>query len=263
MIIEFFKHVLSPTPKWIKKLGFLAEAIAIDERYKRCKSNWQPHITDTKNVIFSEAKKLPQGARIMVIGAGGLHDLPYKRLSQHNYRLELVDIVFLVPAREKIKGFSNITLIEKDITNYAKTFAHWLKSRSGDCPSPSKPPQIDEISSQKPDLIISLNILSQLAIQFEELAYKKSPELDFSHHELALMEQHINWLKNQACPVLLVADIERQTFDGEQIKNIEHIAIIGQLGEPMKTWNWDISPKGEAHKTLSWRHKVGVWLFNS
>ncbi len=263
MIVEFFTHLLTPAPKWVKKLGFVAEAIAIDARYKRCQKNWQPHLIASKKAILAEVKKLPKGANILVLGAGGLHDVPYRCLAVDGYKLSLVDIIFLNAARKKLRGLSGISLIERDITNYGEEFAHWLENTNETCPKPISPPQINELISEKPDLIISLNILSQLPIQFEEKANKIQPELDFTERELALMEQHINWLKKQPCPVLLIGDMERQTIEDGKVKEIELIPLIEGLGKPINTWQWDIAPQGEAHRTRSLRHKVGAWLFNS
>lgn len=263
MIVESLTHLFTPAPKWVKKLGFVAEAIAIEERLKRCQQNWLPHLNRSKKIILAEAAKLPSGSHILVIGAGGLHDVPYRCLAVSGYKMSLLDIVFLKAARAKVKRLSGIALIEHDITNYAKPFFNWLDNPNTALPEPTAPPHINELVQSKPDLIISLNILSQLPIQFEEKVRAVAHGQSFAKQEQALIEQHIYWLKSQNCPVLIITDIEWQTLLNEKTESIEPLPHLKALGEPVDTWHWDIAPKGEAHKSKALRHKVGAWLLNN
>ena len=93
MIIEFLKYLTTPAPRAVKKLGFVAGAIAIEARYKRQKNHWQLHLDKTKQTIMTEVAKLPPQSNILVLGAGGLFDLPYEAISDDDKNLILMDII--------------------------------------------------------------------------------------------------------------------------------------------------------------------------
>ena len=38
MILEALTHLMTPAPRYVKKMGYLKEAIAIEARVKRCQS---------------------------------------------------------------------------------------------------------------------------------------------------------------------------------------------------------------------------------
>ena len=262
MIVEFFKHLTTPAPPAVKKLGFVAGAIAIEARFNRQYSHWQHHLEKTKQIIIDEVSKLPEGAHILVLGAGGLFDLPFENIINGGKNLSLLDIVYLRSTRKKVRSHANIKLIEGDITNYVADFYAWMLEPTKPMPTPVSPMAIEKLITSKPDLVISLNILSQLPLQFEQKVAKLKPNFNFDEIANMLMEQHIRWLKALNCPVLVVGDIERNLISDYTIADTEVIIATNSLDQPFDTWVWDIAPKGEIHKDMSFSHKVGAWRLN-
>jgi len=113
MIVEALQHFFFKAPRHIKELGYVREAIAIEARFKRCESFWRAHLQRCKELILSSAEKLPQGSNIMILGSGGLHDVPLEELLEQGHHLTCVDIVHL-PRVEK--AHKDVSFVEKDIT---------------------------------------------------------------------------------------------------------------------------------------------------
>jgi len=257
MIQEFLRHLLTAAPEHIKKMGYLAESIAIDARQARCKAAWTPHLETTKDTIADECARLGSLDTINVYGAGGLYDVPLERLNLHAATVNLTDIVVLKRARKLTQGLDHLRLVEHDITEYAKPFYEFLTSSNSRLPDVPMHPDLS--LGYKPDLAISLNLISQLAIPFYGSCekYGKTCKPEKLHRLLATA--HLNGLKALGCPVLIIADIERVYEENGQEIDREPALPPDLLDMPYKSWWWDIAPKGEANRTINIRHHVGAW----
>jgi hypothetical protein len=102
MILEALTHLMTPAPRYVKKMGYLKEAVAIEARVKRCQSAWQPHLDQCKSLIINEAKKLPAGSQIMILGSGGFHDVPIRRLLDLKHQITCIDIILFTKDKKTI-----------------------------------------------------------------------------------------------------------------------------------------------------------------
>lgn len=249
MILEALTHLMTPAPRYVKKMGYLKEAIAIEARVKRCQSAWQPHLDQCKSLIINEAKKLPVGSQVMILGSGGFHDVPIRRLLALKHQITCIDIIHLPKTK---KRFPEVTFKERDITGLNENIFDAI--RNGTAFKPAGQWYL----SQKPDLIISLNLLSQLPIKMNEYAETHNYKLEDAFKE-KVIKDHITWLKKQDTAVLMISDISRNYLENEIL--LETVASLSDLGlpDPFETWVWDIAPKGEADRDINITHNVGSW----
>ncbi len=272
-LIYFFNSFRSP--QHVKKFGLLEELIAIDARYKRNKSAWQEHLVKTKFSILSEAAKLKQREKILILGAGSLNDLPLAELSAMFQEVHLVDIFFLNSTLKKIKVYSNVKTYEVDITNTLKglysSYDECLRAANHKlliaCLTENIVP--DFLQNEKFDMVVSLNLLSQLPLAVKSFFEKRKltfPEL-YTFYK-SLITDHLNYLQkfsDNAAKVILITDVEKQIHQGERENDVENslqgINLSKILGKPMDTWIWYIAPHGELGQGLEMRLKVGVWEF--
>ncbi len=257
MIFEALHHLTHPAPRYVKKLGYLREAIAIEARYKRCAHHWLAHLNKCKQLIIDAAATLEENARILIVGSGGLHDVPVEILSLRGFEIECVDIVHLSKVQKK---YPYIQFTELDVTGISEAL---YQQRSK---SQFKPHSFESNwkPAKTPDLIISLNLLSQLPIM--PMAFAK-------HHQIALPKEfefhihkaHVEWLK-EICPnIVIITDIERRYFyKGDHIKSTRTFneGKTNLIGPPQEQWIWNIAPVGEADKEIGIEHVVGAWFMN-
>ncbi|PCJ44359.1 MAG: hypothetical protein COA81_01790 [Alphaproteobacteria bacterium] len=244
MIFEAIQHILTPARKEVKALGYVREAIAIEARYKRCHAAWATHLKKCHHHIMTAAEGLAPNATIMIVGSGALHDVPMADLSAYN--LILVDIIHLPKVRRRYRNDPKVQFMEQDVTRLVQPM-HQSGASSG------MPPPLP-----RADLVISLNILSQLPLNLTKYAQKRSIPLpdDFAR---SVMVDHLILLKTIAPHVLIIGDMERHYKKDTLLVETEFALPDIGLPAPNETWPWHIAPKGELDKDISLTHQVGCW----
>ncbi len=242
MIFEAIQHFLTPASPEVKALGYVREAIAIEARYKRCRTAWADHLEKCQQKILAVANTLDSGATIMVIGSGALHDVPLTALLGLGHRPILVDIIHL----PKIRKLPNIQLIEQDVTGWVGPLFH-KKS------TPESPAVLP-----RADLVISLNILSQLPLNLIAYAGKYDIPLPDNFAQ-TIMAAHLKLLASVAPQKLIISDLERLYYKGDELVEKESALPDGLMTSPSDTWDWHIAPKGELDRDISLIHHVGCW----
>lgn len=259
MILEWLQSLTTPAPRHIRSLGFVHEAIAIEARYKRCHEAWASHLLNSKSRIQAAVDELETRDRVLVIGSGGLHDLPLNALSQCFTSVTLWDVIHLAKARRTAAAVPNITCETVDVTGLCKDFNDWLWRRRKTPPAPRLP---TDLPTGAPNLVISLNLLSQLPLQMVARAKAKGrTDLpgDFAD---GIIQTHVDWLRTLPCPVLLLTDLERH-YKKDGVLEIEDAIPEMDLGTPPTAWMWEIAPSGETTRFDTIHHKVGAFTFNA
>lgn len=280
MLIEWLKYLSEPCPKYLRDMGLLHELIAIESRYNRCQKNWASHLDASRNFIcknISAAK-----GKVLVLGSGYLLDCPINQLTHDFAEVILVDLVHMKSVRKHYKDRANIRFIELDLTGSLKhiydSFEHNRANMHGSkelieqflLDMPSILP--DAFLDDGIDLVISLNLTSQLPIMVLEYIEKECRKLIKDDYELDtffseristfaqnLIKNHILYLVNFAqagADVLLLTDFERKVLSEEgqileRLNSLEGLDLIALLKSKnmsfanKENWTWDLAPYGE------------------
>jgi hypothetical protein len=261
MILEWLETTLTPAPPFVRKLRLVHEAVAIEARYKRRSKSWSPHLEKTKQIIAEICSGIAAPkAHVSILGSGGLHDVDIEDLSRTFARIDLIDIVHLRRTNARVAAFDNVARITRDVTGLGQSFVDTLQDRTkAPFPLKSNPQLVDGT----PDLVISLNLLSQLALPMTQLAV--SAQMGCNEDRLAAFEEevmraHVRALHGSAPTALLITDLERR-YKKANIIEVENVLPEGlDLGEKIDEWTWAVAPKGESKFYDTIDHKVGAFV---
>ena len=256
MLLEAIKHFFLSAPKPIKELGFGKEAIAINTRYKRCQTQWGQHLEATKSELINIITNFGTNKNVVIMGSGSLLDIPLSELSKHTKSLTLIDIIQLKKIKKIVLKFPNVKIVERDLTDYISPFISWTEG-----PSYFSPPKIPtpNFSNTNANLIISLNLISQLSIPFLNYVVKHKMEKLPDSFEQDIINAHLSALQNSGADSWVIGDISRDYMEDGKVIKTEFLPENLKLPKPVKSWNWDIAPRGEVDLNISICHKVGVW----
>jgi len=262
MIAEWLTSLRMPYPRHIRAVGFHKELVALAYRYDRQQAHWQPHLQQTRDVIAAAMDRCPAKRTALVLGAGGLLDVPLARLCEQFARVHLVDVVFLPGTRRAAKRFDNCNLITCDITGTLEPVFD-LDSFAA-LPRPVDPAALSGIV---PSLTLSVNMLSQLPLMpLDHLERRSNGQLNEDEPPLSrfchdVVAHHLAWLKSLPGQVCLISDERRflYRYDASMAEQSvgEEDALFGNALPPGgEQWMWDIAPPGEQEKHLGIRHLV-------
>ncbi len=245
-----------------RAFGHLYESISLVQREKRCSSYWLPHRTMCKNFIEKETKLVMKkgfsNKKVLVLGSGPLHEIPVEFLAGNFERVDLVDVVHLPETKKQWEHLTNLNFINADVTELETDLLREKKPIS-------KIPTA--FLNENYDLVLSANLLSQLAYHLRNFLEKKSSpklterELDLFAHQVT--ENHFLYLKKFRCPVLLITDIETHLIDKHgQLVQKETPYIDFSFPSPVEEWWWNVAPIPEYSKKLSVKMKVAGFVLN-
>lgn len=237
MLAEALAWLFTPASATARKLGHLAESIAIAARHRRCREAWAPHLAASRQALLDSARAAPSHRIALVLGSGHLLDVPLTELAGLFESVWLVDIVQPRSARRAARRFTNVRLIEHDVTESLDRLPEM----------PVAPTRfLDEPAI---DWVASVNLLSQL----DPGDLRNTPTGD------ALMANHLVWLSRFQASVCLVSDLEQQHVD-KQGGLIEYRDLRPLLTRwtVESQWHWDIAPTGELNHGETARHLVAA-----
>lgn len=251
MLREAWSWLTTPCPAEARRLGYLRESIATAARARRCAAAWAEHLRRCRELILAEA---PGGRCLRLLGAGLLHDLPLAELAARYGRLELVDWVFAPATRRQLRCHPHVLAIEQDVTGIAAAL------RAARTPDAVEALLASPEPGEDPELVISLNLLSQLPLlPLEHLAraFPGVAEDRLNAWGLRLMERHLQRLE-QAPAALLLADAAQEDRDGAGtlLARRDYGAHFGYGSRAIAAWDWSLAPPGERADGIVSRHRV-------
>ncbi len=257
MIREFIKSLRTPASRAARRLGYVYESIALQERYRRRRKSWQDHLRKCHEITLSEIEKSGARQTLVILGSGPLLEIPMDELIKRFSKIHLIDIVHPLEVRSKWGAHPKIALVEMDLTGVAEELSVW---RGGALPKPN-PPSLESLNA---DFILSANCLSQLALRPRQHAERTAPVMELDAFCEAISAAHIRQIKELKTSHLIIADYETEVMD----KNGNIIERSTPFFEPAEmkmtaSWPWTIAPRGEIHRRNSAQMKVGAFRVQS
>lgn len=251
MIHELFLYYSNKASNNAKIFGHLKESIALIKRQKRCQEFWKSHQDHCKKFILQSINSILKFDRILIIGSGPLHEIPIEEISKKFKEVILVDVVHLNETKIKYQHLSNLNFIEHDITELENVLIQEKKLINK---IPSK------FLDEEFDLVISANLLSQLALHFKKFILKnkieKAEEI-IDQFCFNLTKDHFDYLNKFKCTKVLITDIETYLdYPQKKLREIETPYINFSLPKEIDTWIWNIAPIPELSTEFSLQMKV-------
>jgi len=292
--LEYYEN-LPRCPKYLLEYEAIQESIAIKARYKRCAAQWKPHLENTKDFINKNiclSENALQAPTSIITGAGAGNDLDLFFLSDNCEKIILTDLFFLKADRKHLSTYPNLLFSEFDVSDQMQMILGITKQCGKDKDKLIKllhkfieqrkniynfkqHPLVKLASSKEALNIISLNLLSQIPLNFSRLFEKtlktSYAEEDFLFFFRNLITEHLSllsYLKKLNTNIILITDTckylsDKKGKETHQESSLFEISLKQHL-PPMKaerSWYWDLAPLGEFSKNYSVRLLVQACKF--
>ncbi|NVO09991.1 MAG: hypothetical protein HXX16_08535 [Bacteroidales bacterium] len=232
--------------KWLRnsRMGFLSGQSGIMRRMLREEGGWQSHLIKTSEYI-QQAVKDQQPKSIRILGSGWLLDVPMQFLIERCERIILTDIVHPNQIINKYSGYNNVEFETLDITGGIVDLIYNQKKKDFEGNE-----FIQKISAIKPlifseDIIVSVNLLSQLSVILTDYLTKKIKLTDIQ--SMAIMEEiqkkHIEILPAKKSVLIFDYEEEYHDEDGKLIGSKPTVYTTIPRGDGKREWNWRFDTK--------------------
>jgi hypothetical protein len=257
-LLPGFRAHLSPS---LRGLGYLDETLAMRRRSQRNRHAWLPHLDNTRKFVLSAADRCRKRRKVAVLGSGLLLDVPLAELADLFNEVALMDVVCLPEARREIRQYPNTRFIEHDVTGVADQ----LYRQRGHVMTALSQPAADTDAFDDADLVVSLNILSQLWVVPRAFVSRHfpciAPEI-VDEWCRGIVERHYASLRSLPCEVCLVGDHAHVKRDREGAVVSRGSTVFDlHLPGPDASWSWNIVPIGTDSPHTSKELIVGGWHF--
>jgi hypothetical protein len=251
MLAELLLRLTTTAPPEMRRLGLVREAVWLWSRANRRRREWAAHEAHCHAIVDRAVARLTRRRTVVVLGSGLCRDIPVARLADRFARVVLVDAVHLWPVRLRLARWRNITFVTRDLTGLAR----WIM---GDTDGRGDP-LADVRTDPAVDLVISANLLSQIAICPENWLDDhpaRARELPADLPQRAI-RWHLDDLSALACPVCLLTDVHMKVVDrdGNQVDDMNLVADL-PMPAPDEAWDWPVAPFGELGRGRARTHRV-------
>jgi hypothetical protein len=202
---------------------------------------WEYHQERCRNFII-KALELYKPVNVSVLGSGWLLDLPFAEMIERTEEIYLVDIVHPPDVISQAGTFSNVKLIQQDITG-GLIEKVWQKKRKFSFLNKLRSLEDIEVPDYRPDydpgMVISLNILTQLESLIVDFLKKgsKLEEKDINIFRYEIQKKHMDYLRKHKS--VLISDINEIFTDESGNVNCVPTALAELPGGKYKEeWNW-------------------------
>ena len=260
MLRDLIEYVSNPFPWHLAPMGYVREVRMTGRRASEIGAAWDSHLEHTRKAVIESAKLCQSPTRVVVVGAGNLLDVPLDVLTDRFDEVVLADIFHAKDTRRRVQQMSNVTLIDADVTGAARAVFDAARRQDVRSLPTSAPPVLDVGPI---DLIVSVNLLSQLAVIPSSFLQGHCPGIapeKLSAFARNLIETHLAWLSQTADQVCLVTDIVRieQFSNGSETR--KNIVEEVSLPRPDHVWDWQIAPMGSIYPDRDVYHEVQAYL---
>ncbi|MFZ5812787.1 MAG: hypothetical protein ACOY4F_12135 [Thermodesulfobacteriota bacterium] len=197
-----------------------------------------------REVIVQAAKACPGRGLAMVCGSGHLYDVPLEELAGMFGKVVLVDAVHPWRARRLARKYGDVRLVEADLTGLLGEASGWRKGIDARGIVPAAP---TELTERAPDLTVSANVLSQLALpvkkRLERLGCPEDAVLEVCRR---ITTAHLDWLWGLAGMRCLITDTVSRDVDGGTVLEETDLLYGVEVPQGGEEWTWRLAPRPEA-----------------
>jgi hypothetical protein len=267
LIALWLESLLTPCPRHLRRMGFLREQLAIEERYRRNRASWEPHLTRSRNAILAAADSSTQHRTALILGGGLINDVPLAALAARFQQVILADILHLPRNRRKAEAVApNITCVEFDCTGVVEKLYQAGNGLDDEAAINLFRQASSDLSSGLAsgcDLTVSVNLASQLGyLPAKWLEKGRHRDDDFSLHlRRAAALRHLHWLRDLSGVRLFIGD-RALVVRGLDESEVEREVILGEgdLESPSDNWVWRFAPAPEWDRHHHLELEVGAYV---
>jgi hypothetical protein len=254
MLAELALQALTPAAPLARRFGLLREGIALWSRGLRQRKAWEPHQARCRAIIAEVAAELPRRRKAVVLGSGPARDIPLDVLCASFDEVVLVDIVHLPLLRLKLWRQAKVSLVSRDLTGAMA----WLTGEA----EGRQDPLADLIADESVDLVVSANLLSQLAWPVADWLEDNPDRAATLPDSLpaSCIAWHLDDLAGFKGHVCLISDIEMVERDRSGAIHDRLDLMYGvALPKEDESWLWPVAPFGEVERDREYVHRVCAW----
>lgn len=254
MLAELALRLVTPAGRMTRRLGLLTESVALWARGRRQRKAWAAHHQRCRAVVAEVVAELPRHRMAVVLGSGLVRDVPLALLCARFQRVLLVDAVHLPQVRLHVALRRNVTLLTRDLSGVMDWLAGMRNERAD--------PVAELVANESIDLVISANLLSQLAWPVADWleanpARAAALPVDLPARCIAW---HLEDLRRFKARVCLISDVEMVERDRAGIV-VERLDLMRGVALPPadESWDWSVAPFGEMARDREAVHRVCAW----
>ena len=251
MLAELAVWLATPVPWRVRRLGMLGDSVRLWSRGRRRAAQWASHEQNCHAVVRQAVAGLTRHDTVVVLGSGLARDIPLAELSAGFRRVLLVDAVHLLPLRLSVRRYGNVRLLTRDLTG----LIDWIW---GDVTG-RRQPLADLARDGTIDLVVSANVLSQLAIPVENWLERKIGEARTLPPDIGgrLIDWHLDDLLSFGGRICLLTDTRYRELDRHGKLTAKHDLLFGRaLPRPDASWDWQVAPRGEYSDGTTYIHQA-------
>ncbi len=245
-----------------RKFRFNADHAGIMTRFINEEKNWFEHLNNTKSFILKSAKG-KDGGICLIIGSGWCLDVPFEELSKKFSKVILADIIHPRQIEHKIKRFTNIELLTIDVSGFLESLFNYKRDKNINknlYDFLKEQTENSFIEKIKPDFVVSVNILSQLAYFPVEYIkrHKLASEIDLSLIRKMIEKKHLDILpKGKSVLTTDYYELE-YNFEGKLMIEQDRLSVVLPKEKIVKEWIWDFDLSGNYYTRNCVKFKVAA-----
>jgi hypothetical protein len=228
-------------------MGYYNYQSGLIYRHLNQEGGWEHHQKRCREFIL-KAINLIKPEKITVLGSGWLLDLPFAEMAESIEKIRLVDIIHPPDVVLQAGNLKNVELIEDDVTgglikevwDKGRKYSLFKKRQTlADIDIPEYSPE------EESDMIISLNILTQLESQPVDFLRKRSriQTQQFDQFRAEIQKRHIDFLmKHNSVIITDYAEVFIDKSGGT--KTVSTLYTKLPAGKVREEWMWNFDHTG-------------------
>ena len=125
---------------------------------RAARSAWEPHCERSRQIVLAATQRCERRRKAVILGSGWLLDVPLAELCSSFNEVVLVDLLPPLATRWRTRRYRSVSLLAADVSGTAQAVWQAVEDRSS---LPRSVPDLF-IGDEEVDLVVSLNLLSQL-----------------------------------------------------------------------------------------------------